>query len=147
MATAQKRDIDLGITRYEYGDAGRAQRAVLQIETSKYYNGGLISDAAVYWVGVHCRQNCISLGTDGGDYGKRLKISGREVKATQKAIGTQHAEVFADEVVAGLVAAAKERYAAAIRAGVDGFHNTYPAPVGAVLDRGEEESDEERARR
>lgn len=52
MANAQRQDIELGIVRYEYGEADRKQVAVLQIETSKYYNGGLISDAAArkeYW--------------------------------------------------------------------------------------------------
>lgn len=127
MANAQKQDIDLGITRFEYGEEDRKQIAVLQIQTSKYYNGGLISDATVYWVGQHSRQNCMSLTGNGGDYGKRLKISGREIKATQKAIDRQHAEVFTPERIAQLTEYAKAHYASALRAGVDGFHNTYPA--------------------
>lgn len=127
MATAQKQDIDLGITRYEYGEQDRKQAAVLQIETSKYYNGGVLSDASVYWIGRTSRQQLISLGGDSvGDYSKRLKLSGREVKATQKAIDRQHAEVFTPEVVAQLVETAKRHYAKAVREGVDGFRNTYP---------------------
>lgn len=128
MAKSQSQDIDLGITRYEYGDVARKQVAVLQIQTRKYYNGGLISDATVYWVGNHSRQNCIALGGDGGDYGKRLKISARDVKATQKAIDRQHAEVFTPEAIAQLVEYAKLHYAAVVRAGVDGFRNTYASP-------------------
>lgn len=125
MATAQKQDIDLGISRFEYGDVTRERRGVLQIETSKYYNDGLISDAVVYWVGKHNHQSCVSLGTDSGDYSKRLKISGKAVKATQKNIDKQHAEIFTDETVKSLVQAAKERYARFVAAGVDGFGNTY----------------------
>lgn len=125
MANAQKQDIDLGITRFEYGESARPQRAVLQIETSKYYNGGLISDASVYWIGNRSRQSCLSLGGDGGDYGKRLLISDK--KATQGNIDRQHKEVFTPEVVAKLVQAATERYASAVKAGIDGFKNTYPA--------------------
>lgn len=127
MANAQKQDIELGITRFEYGELDRKQVAVLQIETSKYYTGGLISDAGVYWVGSHCRQNCMSLSADAsGDYGKRLIVN-RAAKATQKAIDKQHAEAFTPEVVARLVEAAKAHYANVVRAGVDGFRNTYPA--------------------
>lgn len=130
MANKQRQDIDLGILRYEYGDESRKQNAVITIETGKYYNGGLISDATVYWVGNNCRQNLITFGESGGDYGKRLKISDKTVKATQKAIDKQHAEVFTPETVAGLVEAAKLHYAAVVLAGVDGFKNVYPAERG-----------------
>ena len=127
MATSQKQDIDLDIVRYEYGETSRARRAVLEIETSKYYNGGLISDASVYWVGDHSRQQMLSLGNDAdGDYSKRLLVSARTVKATQKAIDTQHAQVFTTEVIADLTKAAKERYASRITAGIDGMGNVYP---------------------
>ncbi len=133
MATSQKQDIDLGITRYEYGDITRKQVGVLQIETSKYYSGGLLSDAGVYWAGAHCRQNCMSLSGDGGDYGKRLKFSGRDLKATQKAIDRQHAEVFTVDVVADLVRYAKLHYAAVVRAG--GQRDADPEPVVARAGR------------
>lgn len=129
MAKAQRRDIDLGIKRYEYGEAARPRVAVLQIETSKHYNGGLISDAQVFWVGDHSRSQMLGIGGPGGDFGKRVKVSGRDVKATQKAIDTQHAEVFTAEVVAQLVEAAKAHYSAVISAGVDGFRNTYERSV------------------
>jgi hypothetical protein len=130
MATSQTKQIDLGITRYEFGEMDRPRRAVLEIQTGKHYNGGLASDASVYWVGNHSRQQLIGVGGfSGGDYSSRLKTSPRDVKATQKAIDRQHAEVFTDEVVAGLVAAARAHYAAVVHAGVDGFGNTYPAEV------------------
>ncbi len=133
MSQKQMQDIELGIVRLEYGDAARPQRAVLTIETSKYYNGGLISDATVYWVGRNCRSNMITLGgTDSeGDYGERLKVSERTVKATQKAIDRQHAEVFTPEVVAQLMGYAKLHYARYVSAGVDGMKNTYPAEIQA----------------
>ncbi len=130
MANAQKQDIALGITRYEYGEPARKRVAVLQIETRKYYDKGLISDASVYWVGEHSRQRTVSLGGDErGDYDRRLKVSGRDMRATQRAIDKQHAEVFTPDIVAGLVAGAKLHYATAISAGVDGFHNVYTREV------------------
>lgn len=130
MAKEQQSDIDLGITRFEYGDTERPQRAVLTVSTSKYYNGGLISNATVYWVGDHSRQNMMCLGDpSGGDYTNRLKVSARTVKATQKAIDTQHAEVFTAEAIARLTQAAKDHYARFVRAGIDGFKNTYAANV------------------
>ena len=125
MATSQKQEIELNITRLEYGDAARPQRAVLEIETRKYYNGGLISSASVYWVGQSSRSQCIALGGDGGDWSKKLRVSDRTVKATQKAIDRQHAEVFTPEVVAQLAVYAKAHYASAIEAGEDGFRNKY----------------------
>src|SRR4051812_32200214 len=117
MATAQKQDIDLGITRYEWGKLDRKQVAVLQIETSKHYNGGLESDATVYWVGNRIRSTCMSIGGTGdGDFRKGVAIV-RNVKATQKAIDRQHAGVFTPEVVAQLMEGAKLHYAKAIQAG------------------------------
>lgn len=129
MATSQRQDIELGIMRYEYGDSDRKQVAVLQIQTTKHYNGGLISDASVYWVGKNSRSQLMSLGAGGGDYSKRVKVSGREVKATQKAIDKQHAEVFTAELLAQMTDEARLYYAAVVLAGHDGFHNTYPAAV------------------
>ncbi len=70
-------------------------------------------------------------GSEGGDYEKRLKVSERTVKATQKAIDRQHAEVFTPEVVAQLSGYAKLHYARYVRAGVDGMKNTYPAVAAA----------------
>lgn len=133
--TSQKQDIDLGITRFEYGEESRHQRAVLEIETHKYYNGGLISAATVYWVGQHSRQNMISLGNDASsndassDYGKRLKISERTVRATQRNINKQHLEVFTPQVIEDLTRAAKERYASRVAAGKDAYGNVYPSEI------------------
>ncbi len=131
MSQKQMQDIELGIVRLEYGDAARPQRAVLTIETRKHYNGGLISDAHVYWVGNSCRSNMMSIGGDDsvGDYSKRLSVSPRTVKATQRAIDKQHADVFTTFAIAGLVEAAKAHYARYVRAGVDGMKNTYPAEI------------------
>lgn len=124
MAHSQKADIELGIVRYEYGDKNRKQMAVLQIETDKYHNGGLLSDASVYWVGASMRSRCMSLGGSGfSDYDKRLKLS--PGRATQNAIDKQHMEVFTKEVLASLVEYAKLHYARFVRDGKDDFGNTY----------------------
>lgn len=128
MANAQRQDIDLGITRLEYGNQTRPQQATLQIETSKYYNGGLLSDASVYWVSENCRQQLMSLGDGSGDYSRRLLIN-KSAKATQKNIDAQHAQVFTPEVVAQLTEYAKLHYARFVREGKDGFQNTYLNPV------------------
>lgn len=134
MANKREQDIDLDITRFEYGDAGRPQRAVLTICTEKGYDGGLRSEATVYWVGNHCRSNMMTIGgSAGGDFRKNLKRTERTVKATQKNIDAQHAEVFTAEVVAALTEAAKAHYAGYVAAGVDGMKNTYPQPVAAAL--------------
>lgn len=127
---SKRQDIDLGIVRFEYGEAARARRAVLEIETRKHYNGGLVSSATVCWVGESCRQHCVALGAGGGDYSKRLRLTDRNVRATQKAIEAQHESVFCSDVVDGLVKAAKAHYEKAIEAGIDGFSNTYPAAAG-----------------
>jgi hypothetical protein len=128
MATDQRQDIKLDITRIEYGMAGRAQEAVLEIRTGKGYSGGVRSDCSVFWHGNHSRCQMLGLGGPGGDYGKKLKQSELTIKATQKAIDKQHAEVFTPDVIAGLVEAAKAHYAKYVADGVDGFKNTYLKP-------------------
>lgn len=109
MATDQKIEIDLGLTRLEYNDPARPRKAVLTICTSKHYNGGLESDATVYWVGAHSRQHAFGL-AGGGDFKKTLLRSDRSVKATQRNIDKQHAEIFTPEVVESLTQTAKEYY-------------------------------------
>lgn len=112
MATKRTQEIDLGLTRREYADDPKStRRAVLEIETSKAYNGGVESDATVYWHGDHSRQHSFGL-AGGGDFSKRLKRD-TTVKATQKAIDTQYAQVFTADVLAALMAEAKEYYAGA----------------------------------
>lgn len=56
------RNIELGITRLEWGDADRPQRAVLELSTHKLFSGGLISSASVYWHGATSRCQMIGLG-------------------------------------------------------------------------------------
>lgn len=112
MAKDQEQDIELGIVRFEYGDQARPRRAVLTINTGKSYNGGLSSTCTVFWVGGHSRQTAMGLGSGLGDFSKRMYMSERTVKATQKAIDKQHAEVFTPEVLAGLTQAAKDHYKA-----------------------------------
>ncbi len=129
MANDQKQDIDLGITRLEYGDAARAKRAVLEIETGKG-SRGIASRADVFWVGGGGRQHCFALGGSGGDFSKRLKVS--DARATQSNIDRQHAEVFTPEVLASLTAEARAHYAAVVAAGVDGFRNTYPVAEASI---------------
>ncbi len=129
MANDQKQDINLGIRRFEYGDPARPFDAVLTIKTTKHYDGGLASTATVFWTGLHARQHMFGIGTAGGDFDKGLRLSARTVKATQRAIDRQHAEVFTPEVIARLKQDAREHYAPVIAAGIDGFKNTYPAPA------------------
>ncbi len=129
MAQDRQQDIDLEITRFEYGDPTRPQRAVLTISTDKASSGGLLSSATVFWRHSHGRVHLFGA-AGGGDFSKTLARTPR-VRATQKVIDMQHAAVFTAEVVADLLVAAKAHYAEYLRAGVDGFHNTYPQPVAA----------------
>lgn len=110
MATSITQDIDLGISRVDTTTGGRIQRAILTIDTSKALRGGLESDATVSWHSEHSRSHAFGLG-GGGDFSKKLHRSMQNVKATQKAIDTQHAAVFTPDVVEALVAEAKAYYA------------------------------------
>jgi len=130
MAADIQQDIDLGIARLEYGDPDRPQKAVLTISTRKHYNRGLISTATVFWLGNPCRSTVICLAGSGGDYSQHLKYD-HTLRATQGNINAQHATVFTPETIARLTQAAKDHYAANVRAGVDGFRNTYPLAVSA----------------
>lgn len=130
MATKQTQDIDLGIVRYEYGDAARPQRAILTIETDKSGRGGIESRAIVMWCGDHSRQHVFGL-AGGGDFSVEVYRSPKETRATQKAINSQHAGAFTPEKIAELIEQAKAHYAGHIAAGVDVFKNTYPAAVTA----------------
>ena len=125
VAHDQRQDIELGITRYEYGESARSRSAVLEIRTGKGYNGGVRSDCSVFWVGLNSRQLCAGHGWFW--WRLRLKQSKTTIKATQKAIDKQHAEVFMPEVVEALKAEAKAHYAPDLAAGVDGMGNTYPS--------------------
>ncbi len=107
MATDREQDIELGIERTENT---RPQRAVLTINTRKASRGGLRSSASVCWVGDDFKTHAFSYG-GGGDFSKELRVSDRSVKATQKAIDKQHAEVFTPEIIAALTETAKAYYA------------------------------------
>lgn len=111
MATQQTQDIDLDMNRLEYEDDPTSRRhAVLTLTTRKYYGGGIISDAIVYWDNGRSRQHRVSLGGNGSDYDKRLHLSEKTVKATQRNIDRQHTEIFTPEVVAILTQSAKAHY-------------------------------------
>lgn len=108
MATDRKQDIDLGLTRNEWGDATRPQTCVLEISTGKHYYG-LGAQAQVYWLRPQSRSCALGLG-GGGDFSKTLaKVLGR--RATQKAIDTLHAQTFTPETIAALTAEALAYYA------------------------------------
>jgi hypothetical protein len=110
MADDRKQDIELGLTRPSttYEDE---RRAVLTIDTGKSYNGGIRSTATVFWCNGRSRSHAFGIGnTASGDWSKQLKQTERTVKATQKAIDRQHAEVFTAEVIADLAAKAKTYY-------------------------------------
>lgn len=127
MAENKTQEIELGITRMEYDDPERPQRAVLELQTAKHYDGGLVSRASVYWHGKHSRSHAIGVGNSTtGDYSRRPARTDTGVRATQKNIDTRHAEIFTPEVVETITAEAKAHYAAVVEAGIDGFKNTYP---------------------
>lgn len=132
MADDKTQEIELGITRLEYGDTTRPQRAVLELKTGKHYDGGLVCRASVYWHGFHSRSQLIGLGTNSGDYSRRPARTDTGVRATQKNIDNRHAEIFTPEAVAAITAEAKAHYAGVVEAGIDGFKNTYPTPEAAV---------------
>lgn len=110
MAQDKTLHIELGRTRPDYGN--RTKTAQLTLETRKHYNGGLVSSARVDWVGLNSVSHAFSIGgpDNSGDFSKDLSRSERTVKATQKAIDTQHARVFTPEVINEMVTQAKEYY-------------------------------------
>ena len=98
MAVDRSEVIELGLTRTDY--MGELRKAILILKTAKDYRGGLRSDATVFWEGFHSRQHEFGLGA-GGDFSKTL-LEIPIVRATQKAIDTQHAQVFTDHLRADL---------------------------------------------
>lgn len=134
MAKEKTQDIDLGIVRFEYGDAASPQRAVLTIETDKAYRGGIQSNAKVMWHGAQARSHMFGLGSDGGDFSTRVHITAGTVRATQKAIDVQHATVFTAARIAELIEAAKAHYADVVQAGIDGFKHTYQTEVSLTTE-------------
>lgn len=120
MASKQTQDINLNLTRNEWGKPdGKLQSAVLTIETDKHYNGGLDATATVFWFGDHSRSHAFGLG-GGGDFSKTLAVN-KTARATQKAIDTLHAQTFTPEVIASLTAEAIAYY-------VDGKDSTSGKP-------------------
>ncbi len=107
MAADKSEVIELGLTRTD--SSGEVQTAILVLETEKALRGGLKSSATVFWRGSHCRQHAFGLG-GGGDYSKTL-LQSPGVRATQKAIDTQHARVFTDELRADLATESRKWYA------------------------------------
>jgi hypothetical protein len=106
-----KQEIELGLNRLEYDDPGRPFRAVLVLETDKHYNGGVESNATVFWVGSHSRQHAFGL-AGGGDFRKSIQRD-KTLRATQKAIERQHATAFTPEAIEELTRAAIAHYGAA----------------------------------
>ena len=76
---------------------GEKETAELYLYTHKYGDGGVISMASVHFVGNGYRV-CELF----GDYGRRMKLD-RAARATQKAIDTQHAEVFTPDTIAEIL--------------------------------------------
>jgi len=111
MADSINRDIELGLTKFEWDDPAMPRKAVLTIHTGKHYNSSLASTASVYWVGDHSRSHMIDLGCE-GDYSKLLHV-GKDLKATQRNIDNQHTAVFTLAVIDQLVAEAKAHYPSA----------------------------------
>ena len=107
MAIEKSEVFELALTRTDF--SGEVREAILILETDKDLRGGLKSSATVFWKGSQSRQHAFGLGC-GGDYSKTL-LRSPGVRATQKAIDTQHARVFTDGVRAGLTTEARQWYA------------------------------------
>ena len=107
MAVEKSEVIELGLTRTDSNHEER--KAILVIKTDKDFRGGLRSTATVFWAGLHSRQHAFGLGS-GGDYSKTL-FQNPGVRATQKAIDTQHARVFTEELRADLTTESRQWYA------------------------------------
>lgn len=106
MAVDRSEVIELGLTRADF--AGELRKAVLILKTAKDSRGGLRSDATVFWEGFHSRQHEFGLGA-GGDYSKTL-LEIPNVRATQKAIDAQHAQVFTENFRADLKTQSRQWY-------------------------------------
>ncbi len=102
MATDRREDIDLGME--QKGDGDRTKRAVLELRTSSGFRSGIRSSVTVFWIENGFRSTMLF-----GDYSKNLATTDK--RATQKAIDTQHANVFTQAEINLQVAAAKAHYA------------------------------------
>ena len=107
MAAQKSEVIELDLTRTD--DGGELQKAILVLKTDKDFHGGLKSSATVFWEGFHSRQHAFGLG-GGGDYAKTL-LQSPSVRATQKAIDSQHARVFTNTLRADLTTESRQWYA------------------------------------
>jgi hypothetical protein len=107
MAAERSEVIELGLTRTD--DTDEVRRAILVLETNKDLRGRLKSSATVFWQGFHSRQHAFGLGS-GGDYSKTV-LQSPCARATQKAIDTQHAQVFTDQLRADLMTESRQWYA------------------------------------
>lgn len=87
-------------------DAGTPVVAHLILTTDRASKGGIESLAIVEWRGGVCAVRAFGRG-DSGDFYRTVHQTDRMVRATQKRIDTQHAEVFTPEVVKELQEAAK----------------------------------------
>ncbi len=110
MAQPQLLKIDLKLTRQNSG--GETERAHLYLETGKHYDGGVCSDATLYWHGANSIYRSVGLGT-GGDFKRRVEFD-RSARATQKVIDAQHTRNFSAEAVDALTSAALAHYGSAL---------------------------------
>jgi hypothetical protein len=105
MAQDQKQFIPLEyLNRNDH--SGRLETARLRLETRKSHNGGLYSGANVEF----CRDGMVTFELC-GDFSIKI-LHNRAARATQKAIDTQHAQVFTAEAIAGLQDQVKAYYEA-----------------------------------
>jgi hypothetical protein len=110
MAETRTITIELPFTT---NDDGTHRVAKLELTTEKAYSGGIESKAYVFWHGTNSRQHAFGLCRDGsGDFAMTITKTDRTVRATQKAIDTQHAAVFTTERIAKLSALATAHYLA-----------------------------------
>jgi hypothetical protein len=107
MATERSEVIELDLTRTD--DGGELRKAILVLKTDKDLRGGLKSSATVFWQGFHSRQHAFGI-SGGGDYAKTL-LQSPSVRATQKAIDSQHEHVFTKTLRADLTTESRQWYA------------------------------------
>jgi hypothetical protein len=106
MAQEKKQVIDLGLTRQ--ASNREMEKAIMELRTDKGFRGGLRSSATVFWTNGTWK-SCELF----GDFSKTV-MQNPNVRATQKAIDTQHAQVFTPAAIAALTAEALAHYAAEV---------------------------------
>lgn len=101
-------DLDMGPAAERFNPQKMGRR-VLEIRTSKGYNGGTIETrASVMWIGEHVRSHCFSFDPKDGDWSAKLQTVPCK-RVTAKAVAEAHKA--AEPLFAQALAAATAFYA------------------------------------